>query len=45
MMEEWNGMEKEENHPWVFLLDAIKIIAVILDSLLPHLPLLISGIK
>ena len=45
MMEEWNGMEKEEDHPWVFLLDAIKRIAVILDSLLPHLPLPISGIK
>ena len=37
MMEEWNGMEKEEDHPWVFLLDTIKRIAGILDSLLPHL--------
>ena len=27
MMEEWNGMEKEEDHPWVFLLDTIKRIA------------------
>ena len=37
-------MEKED-HPWVFLLDTNKRIAGILDSMLPHLPLLISGIK
>ncbi len=36
---------EEEDHPWVFPLDTIKRIAVILDSLLHHLPLLISGIK
>ena len=36
-------MEKDEDHPWVFLLDTIKRIDGILDSLLPHLPLLGKG--